>query len=167
MSILSLFKSKHPQNNHTFSDDDREVSAEKRRMAALLKTQNDILAEKLRHIQQLQRQQQMQEQIEALEEQLSPIFDETEEEEEEDIGKSLLLNLLQNIQNKQPPQQMPQHQPLTEEQIKAIIATIPEKYLKIAKNTDDNSISYLIKTKYPAATEQEIATAIKIIRAAN
>ena len=174
MSIIStikgLFKKRSPHHNHDFTDADREAATEKIQMTKLMRKNNEILAERLQHLQDMQRQQQMKEQIENMEHMMGLDDEEDDYDDEDDDGeeltKGLLMGLLQKIrpQEQQNPVLTPVKPSLSEEQIRGILSTIPEKTLKMARNLDDDTLKRAIISYAPNIDGKSIEKAIVILR---
>ncbi len=178
MSWLSQFFHRKKEENkptYTFSDADRVAAAEKRRMAALMKKQNDIMAEELEHLQQMQRQEQMREKIDSFKEYFDRDRDDEPDDYEDDVpdeieelAKGALATFIQKAQAK-PEQQQAQQAikpaTLSDVQIQNFLKSIPSKYLKIAKKMEDEELRTAIISYAPNIDSDSIQRTITQIRA--
>jgi hypothetical protein len=165
MGLFGLVKKKRTPN-HTFSDEDRQASAELRRYKSDLKKQ-ELEIEKLK----IDRKKlEMQAEIEDLKEEL---FGEDEEDisearTPEDLLMPILMKVLsggnqqENVQN-EPPQQ--QEINLSDEEIKEFLESQPKSYIKQAKKIPDSMLKKLIEQQVPVKlNEDTINRAIKIVK---
>lgn len=175
MSWFPLFKKKKAPSTttYTFTDEDREAAAEKKRMAALMREQNDILERELKHQQQMIAMRQKQEQIREMKEMLGM---QEEDDEDDDYGEEPdeITEILKNgaamvLQRMQPPKQAPAaaepvSRTLTDEQIKAFLSAVPSQYLKAAQKMDDEKLRTAIIGYAPSLNADSVQRTMQIIR---
>lgn len=177
MGFISwLFRRKElpPNVNHTFSNEDRELSLTLRRMKAEIK-QLELEREKIKA--QIEKEKYLAE-LEDLKAQLYEDIP-TEPEHHGLNPDTLLTTFLLNLLNKgtivgNPPStsttpnsltyNSPAPLELTPEQIKEIISKVPKQYLKIAKTLTDEQLKRLILGQIPNLSEPSLTFAISLIR---
>lgn len=165
MGFFDMFKRKDKRVNHEFSDEERDLSLQKRKLQAELQRQRFEL-ETLR----LQQEKlELQDQIEQFKANLEP-----EEDEEGDTDSVLMLLLskvlggnspvvAQSVSNSERVTPPTNTQHMTDEQLQAMIDSIPSKYVKIARKMDENSLKGYIKSNMPSLDEDSIHRAILLI----
>lgn len=165
MSILSLFNKKKkkvsPISGTTFTDEDRERSAEIRKMKA----------ERKRILEEIEIEKAKAE-LEMTKRELQDMLSESiEEESEGSMEDKIMLQLLSMAQIKQQQQQTPKEESLkeeplqhmTDEEIKTAISNIPKQYLKMAKAMPDGVLGSKIAELLPV-DDDTIKRAILILR---
>lgn len=177
MSIFDLFRKKEEpeptkrKNLYSFSDEDRQISADIRRKKAEYQLELERLhaeKEKIR----------LETEIADLRQQYEELTTEPEEEEpSNNTADALILTLLSGIlkaNNQSVPNppvihtqnntQIPETGSLSDDKLKGIWVSIPDEYKKKAKKMKDNELKNFLKFQLPTASEEEILRAIRIIR---
>lgn len=164
MSLLNWFRKKHPQNNHTFTDEEREYSKEireKKREIELLKIERESELHKLKiEKQKLELQQEINE--------LRNLYDDDDDDGTTDLesdSSSELIKMfapyfLKNLK----PSSEPLIQTISKIDIENLWKNTPESMKNHAKTQTDEDLKRYLKTQLPNIDDESIKYAISLIR---
>jgi hypothetical protein len=161
MSLFHWLKRKHPQNNHIFTDEEREYSKEireKRREIELLKLERESELHKLRiEKQKLELQQEI--------EDLKNVYEDNEEVETESDNTSEFLKIIAPyfLKNLKPTQEQPINN-ISKTDIDNLWKNTPKSMKDHAKTQTDEVLIKYIQTQIPSINKEMMEYAISIIK---
>jgi hypothetical protein len=173
---IVFFKKDKPR--HKFNDEDRELSAERRRASAELRRQKqEIELLKLQRMQRIEELRLKREEY-KLQQELKEMEEDDDDYDDQPPENALLMGLLgQLAKNNSMDHQdqvyygsMQQQEPtptqidVDDKTIDETLSQIPKKYLKMAKKMNDTTLSELIKSRMPALSEASVSRTIKRFR---
>lgn len=166
-------KTKDKRNNHTFDDEEREISKEiTRKKAELRKLQlerEDGLHKLEIEKKKLELQKQIEETKYALEEFEEDDYEDDYEEDNpmDTTIKNFLSGILLKSQNNTANSNITPESNgvvLSDEQLKTIWNNTPQQYKLISKQMNDEQIKTFIKQQMPTANEETLNRALYIVR---
>lgn len=173
MGLLDVFKRKEPaKKRHSFTDDDRMLSAEKRK----LKQRLDLEILKLETTRD---KLSLQAEIEQATQELQELRGDYDDEEPSgsSVEDTLITTLLTKVLSGQQQTTSSQVSPtlttssvaplgveMSNEQLETIWGSLPKKQQKIAKDMDDEQLKQLIKGQIPNVNDDTLVRAIGIVR---
>jgi len=159
---IHTFFTRDPRYNHVLTQDEKDKGNITKMMNAVKRKQQEILMERLEHLQEVQKNKQIEEQIYLLE---RDMFEDDEEEDEEDESiEEKLLKVFEKIMNKDQPSQAGLTPATTVSQSpQELVQAIPEKIRKELRKKTPDEIRQLAKLHYPDLEPELIEQIIPLL----